>query len=356
MRDADLVLTNGNLITLDPARPRATAMAIVSNRIVHVGDDAAIVKWAGPQTQRIDLRARTVTPGFIDSHIHLLWYGIQLQRQADLVGSSSIGEVLDRLSQIGAHTEGWIQGHGFDQDKLKERRFPWREELDRVSRTRPIIISRICGHATVANSAAIAVLTDAERVAGDADSGLYTEADCNAFYRRIPAPSEDELEQAALAACDVAVRTGITSVHTLLDTADQMATWSRLNRKGKLPIRITGLPPYDAVAALHAHGVSSGFGGDWLRFGAAKLFSDGSLGAQTALLAEPYADKRETRGLRIYDPEDLKRKCADAQAKGFQIAIHAIGDQAVRETIDAIEFALAGNRTSSIAIASSMRR
>src|SRR6185503_9773724 len=74
--------------------------------------------------------------------------------------------------------------------------------------------------------------------------------------------------------------------------------------------------------------------------GAAKLFSDGSLGAQTAWLAEPYADKPETRGIRIYDPEDLKRKAADAQAKGFQVAIHAIGDQAVRETIDAIEFAL----------------
>jgi predicted amidohydrolase YtcJ len=342
MRHASLVLTNGNLITLDASRPRATAMAILNDRIIDVGDDQKIEQWIGPDTQQINLTGRTVTPGFIDSHIHLLWYGIQLQRQADLVGSASIDEVLARLSNLAARTEGWIQGHGFDQDKLAQRRFPTRDELDRVSRTRPIIISRICGHATVANSAALALIIADERGKGDANSGLYTEADSNAFYARIPQPSEDELDRAALAACAVALRTGITSVHTLLDTPDQMATWSRLHRQGKLPLRITGFPPYDAVAQLHAHGIRTGFGDDRLRFGGAKFFSDGSLGAQTALLAEPYADKPDTRGLRIYDPEDLKRKCADAQAKGFQIAIHAIGDQAVRESIDAIEFALGG--------------
>jgi predicted amidohydrolase YtcJ len=100
------------------------------------------------------------------------------------------------------------------------------------------------------------------------------------------------------------------------------------------------MPPYSAVEALHAHGINTTFGDEWLNVGAAKFFSDGSLGAQTAWLAEPYADKPSTRGIRIYNPDDLKRKCADAQAKGFQIAIHAIGDQALRETLDAIEFAL----------------
>src|SRR5204862_4300975 len=83
---------------------------------------------------------------------------------------------------------------------------------------------------------------------------------------------------------------------------------------------------------------------DWLRVGGCKLFSDGSLGAQTARLREPYADKASTRGVRIYEPQELKRRCADAQAKGFQLAIHAIGDEALRETLDAIEFALSQDR------------
>src|SRR5688500_12739980 len=102
------------------------------------------------------------------------------------------------------------------------------------------------------------------------------------------------------------------------------------------------MPRYASVAQLHAHGIGSTFGDEWLSVGAAKLFSDGSLGAQTAWLAEPYADKLETRGIRIYEPDDLKAKARDAQRKGWQLAIHAIGDQALRETIDAIEFALDG--------------
>jgi hypothetical protein len=194
----------------------------------------------------------------------------------------------------------------------------------------------------VVNSAALALVSDEQRRAGEPEMGLYTEGDAGPFYAKIPALSEEEMEDAALAAARVALRTGITSVHTLLDTPDQMIAYSRLRRKGKLPIRVVGMPPYSAVEQLHRHGISSTFGDEWLRVGACKLFSDGSLGAQTALLAEPYADKPTTRGIRIYDPEDLKRKAADAQAKGFQLAIHAIGDQAVRETLDAIEFALAG--------------
>src|SRR5207249_3457898 len=130
------------------------------------------------------------------------------------------------------------------QDKLRERRFPNRAELDRVSRDRPIIISRICGHAVVVNSAAIALVSEEERCAGDAENGLYTEGDATPFYSRIPPLSESEMEEAALAACRVALRTGITSVHTLLDTPDQMIAYARLRRKRQLPLRVTGIPPY----------------------------------------------------------------------------------------------------------------
>src|SRR5439155_292006 len=210
--------------------------------------DAEILSLSTPKTQRIDLQGKTVTPGFNDCHIHLYWYGMQLLRQADLTGSRDIAEILDRLStQAKKSNSGWIEGHGFDQSKLKERR-------------------------------------------------------------------------------------------------DQMAAYSRLHDKGKLPLRVTVMPPQDAAENLHAHGIRSGFVDDWLRVGACKLFSDGSLGAQTAWLSTPYTDKPSTRGLRIYDPQELKRRAADAQAKGFQLAIHAIGDQALRETLDAIEYALSQDR------------
>jgi Predicted metal-dependent hydrolase with the TIM-barrel fold len=341
---ADLVATGGNCITLDESLPRASALAVRDGRLIYVGDDAGARALAGPQTRHVALNGRTVTPGFVDAHIHLLMYGAMLLRQVDLVGTADLNELLDRLSAHAARSpEGWIHGRGFDQDKMAERRFPTRADLDRVSTTRPILITRVCGHAAVANSAALALITPEERAAGDPETGLYTEGDIGAFYRRIPPLSEAQQEEAVLRASAVALRTGITSVHTLLDTPDQMGAYARLHRRGALPLRVTGMPPYHTTASLYANGVGTTFGDDWLRFGAAKFFSDGSLGARTALLAAPYADdpeRTDNLGIRIYDPEDLKAKASDAHAKGFQIAIHAIGDQAVRETLDAIEAAL----------------
>lgn len=340
---ANLILTNGNLITLNPRQRRAHAMAVRDGRIVSVGPNEQILKLADDQSQRVDLHGKTVVPGFCDAHIHFYWYGQQLLRVADLVGVQSIDEILERLAELSKKSPGgWIQGHGFDQEKMREKRFPTRNSLDRLSSSRPIIISRICGHAVIVNSAALALLSPEEVNAGNPDSGLYTEGASDAFYRRIPDLSEAEGEQAVLAAQQIALRTGITSIQTLLDIPDQMAPYSRLKRKGQLTLRVAGIPPWSSAAALHQHGINTNFGDHQLRFTAVKLFSDGSLGARTAWLAEPYADDSSTRGLRIYDPEELKQKCRDAQAKGFQLAIHAIGDQALRETLDAIEFALQG--------------
>lgn len=340
MHHVTTVLAGGSFLTLDPARPTATAMALAGDRIAYVGDDAGVRALAGPGTAAVDLGGRTVVPGFIDSHIHLMWFGSSLLREANLVGAASVDEVCARLSDLAGRTEGWIRGHGFDQSKLAERRFPTREELDRVSRDRPIVISRVCGHAGVANSAAIALLDPAERSTGDAETGLYTEESLWAFYRRIPPLTEEQMEQAILKAADVLLDTGITAVQTLLDTPEQMIGYSRLHRAGRLPIRVVGIPPWSAVEVLHRHGMRTGFGDAWLKLGHAKLFADGSLGAQTALLAAPYADKPDTLGQRIYEPADLKRRVLEAQRKGFSIAIHAIGDQAVREVLDAIEHAL----------------
>ena len=248
--------------------------------------------------------------------------------------------MLARLFDFTSRSQGWIQGHGFDQDKLAEGRFPTRRELDRVSKDRPIIITRVCAHAAVVNSAALALVDESKRRAGDPENGLYTEFDIDAFYQQMPADTEEELERAILASSKVALKTGITSVHTLLDAPGQAIGLSRLHQAGKLPLRVTAMPPWSEVASLHRHGIRTGIGDDWLRFGAAKFFSDGSLGAHTALLADPYTDKPTTKGIRIYDPDDLKRYCAEVASKGFQIAVHAIGDQAMRETLDALEFAL----------------
>ncbi len=342
---ADAVFTNGAFTTLDDAVPTATALAVCGGRVVYVGDDTGAATYIGAGTRRVDLGGKPVVPGFCDAHLHVYWFGMLLMRQADLSGTGDLDELLARLSEAAGKSDGWILGRGFDQDKLREQRFPTRADLDRVSATRPVLITRVCGHAVVANSAALSLLTDDERALGDADAGLYTETAIGALRKYVPPMSESESEEAVSTALNVALSRGITSVGTLLDTPDQMGAYLRLKRKKQLPpVRVTAHPPHKAaVGSLAENGIATGFGDEWLRYGGAKLFTDGSLGARTALLAAPYADdpKHPTNtGIRIYDPEDLKVKALDAQRKGWQLVIHAIGDQAVRETLNAIEYAL----------------
>ncbi|MBC8135256.1 MAG: amidohydrolase [Fibrella sp.] len=342
---ADTIFTNGNITTLDDATPTASAIVVRDGRVVYVGNDADALRYAGDGTRRMDLAGKHIVPGFCDAHLHVFWFGSLLAKQADLTGAGNIGEISSRLAETAGKTDGWVLGRGFDQDKMAEGRFPTRADLDQVSSSRPILITRVCGHAAVANSVALAFLTDEERALGDAATGLYTETAISAIRKYVPPMGEAESEAAVATALNVALSRGFTSVGTLLDTPDQMGAYLRLKRKGELPpVRVTAHPPHKAaVGSLADNGIATGFGDEWLRYGGAKLFSDGSLGARTALLAAPYADDPEhpeNLGIRIYDPEDLKAKARDAQSKGWQLVIHAIGDQAVRETLDAIEYAL----------------
>jgi predicted amidohydrolase YtcJ len=342
---ADAVFIGGKITTLDDSVPEATAIAVRDGRVLYVGNDTEAVEYVGEGTLYVNLHGKHIVPGFCDAHLHVFWFGSLLAKQANLTGAASMDELLSRLSDTAGKTYGWILGRGFDQDKLAEGRFPTREDLDRVSATRPILITRVCGHAAVANSSALAFLSDGERALGDAETGLYTETAIGAIRKYVPPMSEEESEQAVASALNVALSRGFTSVGTLLDTPDQMGAYLRLKRKGELPpVRVTAHPPHKAaVGSLAENGIATGFGDEWLRYGGAKLFSDGSLGARTALLAAPYADDPEhpeNLGIRIYDPEDLKAKALNAQRKGWQLVIHAIGDQAVRETLDAIEYAL----------------
>ncbi|MGC4043717.1 MAG: amidohydrolase [Armatimonas sp.] len=330
-------------LTLDFSHPRAEAIVFEGERIAFIGSRTDATAFAGPHPRQLSFSG-CVVPGFIDSHLHFLSYGLGLARFADLNGAQSIPEVLERLSAHAARWDGpWVQGRGFDQDRLTEGRFPTRADLDAVVSDRPAVITRVCGHAVVANSKAIALLTDVERAAGDAESGLYTETALSSFYKRIPSPDQTEQTEAVKRAAKVALSNGITSVGTLLDTPEQMGAYSHLKRQSGLPLRIVGMPPQTSADPLSTHGIGTTFGDDWLRFGGAKFFSDGSLGARTALMAAPYSDVENNPhglGIRIYDPEVLKTRCREVQNKGFQLVIHAIGDQAVRESLDAIEYAL----------------
>jgi predicted amidohydrolase YtcJ len=342
-----ILLVLGDIRTQESVGAKADAMVLENNRIVFVGTHDSAKDFLGQTPHTVhDYGQNVVLPGFIDSHIHFLAYGMGRLKQADLMGCSDLDDLVERLkAQAIKSDSGWIEGRGFDQQTYPNKEWPTRALLDTVSSTRPVVITRVCGHAVVANSAALALLTPAELADGNAETGLFTEVAISHIRRHIPKATHAEQEAAVLEAASIALTHGITAVGTLLDTADQLGSYIRLEKGNRLPIRMTGMPPYASIHHLNAFAIQTGFGSDYVKIGGAKLFSDGSLGARTALMTDAYSDAPEVYGERIYDADDLKNKCSDAVSNGFQLVIHAIGDQANQETLAAICGAMGDDRT-----------
>lgn len=323
------LLTNARFLTPDGVGHPASTLLTFAGRIVGL-DPAEIPS----QAKRIDLGNTWALPGLIDAHLHLFWIGEQLYRYVDLAGATTIEELLSLLrerarEQQGSEPERWVLGRGFDQEKLRERRFPTREELDQALPGKRVVITRVCGHAGVASSAALGETVN--------ETGLLLEGELWTFLQRIPAMSDAELETAAMLAMNLVASRGFTGVGTILEEPRQFSALARLRQKGPLPVRVTAHFPGAAAEAFHRVGLLTGVGDEWLRLGAAKFFSDGTLGARTALLSEPYSDGPGQCGLAVLGREEMLAKFRDAHDKGFQIAVHAIGDLALKNCIDALE-------------------
>ena len=320
-----------------------TAISVRDGRIERIGSDEELLNRKS-EIETVDLKGQSIFPGFHDCHLHLLTLGKTLILQANLTNSRSIDEMLARLSQQASQVGGWIVGHGFDQERMIEKRFPTRDDLDRVSKSRPVMVSRICRHALVANSAALSLLNDEERSHGDA-GGLFVEQHQKPFFARQPQPDNTTLDRCLEAAMQLALKNGITSVGAMLDSPEHYPVYERMRKKlGRMPLRVTAMPMESEAESFASRGLVTGTGDDWLRIGAAKFFADGSLGARTAWLTRPYADDPSTIGNRIYEVGALERRMKEVDALGFQLACHAIGDAALDEALHAIERTMALRR------------
>ncbi len=291
----------------------------------------------------LDLGGTTVIPGPVDAHCHLVSYGIMRAREADLRGASSLSEIRRRLEAhlrtggFGTGDGRWVLGRGFDQELLEEGRWPEQADLDAICKDRPVRITRVCGHAMVANRMALEQAGLPNHHEDGFPPGVVTEERMGAVYDAVPKPSEPEWRAAAEWACRDAAAHGFVGVHSLMAHAHEMRALVRLRAVGPLPVRVVMQPPYAMLDALHASGIQTGFGDAWLRYGAIKLFSDGSLGARTAAMLEAYSDAPGVVGELIYTPEELSARVRRIVERGFQVCIHAIGDRAMEVTVDAME-------------------
>ncbi len=326
-----------------------------------IGDDGKVIRTfskvrspahSGP---RIDAQGRTLLPGLIDAHGHVMGLGLAALR-LDLTGTGSLAELQSRLQDYAAaNPDGWIVGRGWNQELWADKRFPTAADLDSVVPGRPVALERVDGHALVVNRAALkqAGITAATRdpVGGRIErdqaghpTGLLIDAAMALVESRIPAPSAADRERALAKAQDLLLATGLTAVADMGTSAEDWVAMNSAAQSGRLQLRIMGYAAgVDAMPATP----SAWLHGDHLRMVGVKLYADGALGSRGAWLKRPYADKPDTRGLRFLTDAELRAQANRAAAAGFQLAIHAIGDAAnaqVISTYEALRKTYAGDR------------
>ena len=348
MADADLIV-QGRILAMDYARPTAEAMALGGGRILAVGTEARADRWRGRRTKVWTLRDRqTVVPGFIDAHAHLA-HDAWRRTWVDLGGGKSLDQAIGTLrARVAKARPGeWIIARGWDESAWPVKRYLTRHDLDRVSVSHPILANRVDGHMCSVNTAVLRKVPFAgaeagvEREPDGTPSGVLMEEAAERAREAIPPPTDAAWAKLLARAIAFAHRLGITSVHDVVD-AHHIHAYQRLRAEGRLTIRAYLLPYDGLLEGLVASGLRTGFGDAWLRLGAIKVFADGSLGARTAALFDPYDDDVRATGRLNRSPKDLTARLARSHAAGFQLAVHAIGDRAVDVVVEAFSKILEG--------------
>jgi predicted amidohydrolase YtcJ len=357
----DLVFTGGNVITVDPRRPRAQAVAIEGERIVAVGDDVDVRALRGAGTEVVELAGRTLLPGFQDAHLHVASGGITTV-QCDLYHVASSQEHAPTILEYAASHPAaeWIVGGGWSMDDYGA--MPTSEQLDGLVADRPVFLETRDGHTAWVNSRALelagidAATLDPEGGVIDRDergnpSGTLQEAATRLVSRLLPPLTQADWEKALLRAQAELHALGITACQEAKVEEGAFDAYVAVARRGDLTMRLEanllwsaerGIDQLDELLEQRSRGTVGR-----LRVRGAKIFQDGVAENFTAAMLEPYLDGHgaatANRGLGMFAPERLQRDVTLLDAHGFQVHVHAIGDRAVRESLDALATARAAN-------------
>ncbi len=340
-----LALVNGNIYVSFKPTLRVEAAVIIGNRVAYAGSESgALSRVRTLSLDTIDLKGKTVLPGFIDAHMHLDFLGTALNT-LNIRGVRSIGELEARLRSYAAnHRENWIIGRGWDQEMLEEKRYPTRWDVDDAVSERPVVLSRVCGHVAVVNTRVLELtgLTEG-RVPGvlkneaGVPTGVVTGKALETVRSRVEEQTTfEERKKLLMDALLYSASQGVTTVGFVSCGSACFKALQELEAElGGLPVRVRAyLNPAEAretVLQALKHG------SPFLKANGVKLFADGSLGARSALLSKPYSDSPETSGCASMDEASLHAKVKEACETGMQVAVHAIGDKAVENTLKAFE-------------------
>lgn len=353
-RDADLILKNGKIVTMDSGRQIAQALAVRDAQIVAVGSNEHVAACAGPSTRIVDVGGKTVLPGLIDVHAHAIeWAKGLLRNEIDAAYPNvrTIAEIVEKVRlRAGALPTGqWVIGFGWDDSKVEEHRYINRNDLDAVSPNHPVYLVHVTGHLSVANSLALKMAGISkstvdpaggliERDASGEPTGIFKDNAMGLVARVLPPDPPDLSERAAALVSEKAVEVGLTTIHDIWDSPEDMSGYQNARRNGRLKVRVQIVPGVRNVAdaeRVARMGIHTGFGDERLKVGAVKLFADGGMGARTIAVYPPGVEgDPENVGLLIWKSEDLQNAHRMLSQAGWQIVTHAIGDRAMDQVLD----------------------
>jgi len=395
-QDADLVLQNGVIWTVDADNPRAEAIAMLGDKIVFVGANRDVIKYINSQTKVIELKGQFLVPGFNDNHVHFddtgrLLYGLNLLDVSD--EPTFVARIKDVNERYSAGTwitggdwsayESWAAGDVAEagaevnpDDPYGNLFLPNKRMIDGFTRDRPVLVNRFDRKVYLANSnalelagiakgspdpAGISVLRDRSGepsgalfnpVEGAVESTVLIQDNIRAHFRElIPEPSREQRIQETLQVWDQMKRVGVTSYSDVTSAPIQVDIYKELRQQGLMTARVRYRPPLDQWDSMAALGIRVGFGDEWIRFGAVKAWIDGIMGNSSARFYEPYTHNPSSRGIwrdimfpfeRHPDhPEQmqsrLERLALEADNAGIQLTVHAIGDEANGYLMDMLE-------------------
>jgi predicted amidohydrolase YtcJ len=341
-RKADLLVTNGVVWTgLSSGPPQRGAVAIAGDRILAVGDSAAVAPFVGRSTRVLDAGGGLIVPGFNDAHTHFISGGFQLS-SVDLRNAATPQEFVRRLAVFAKTRKAgeWITGGDWDHTLWPGQPLPRREWIDSVTPNNPVFIDRLDGHEALANTAALtaAGVTAATptpsggEVQHDAKTGeptgIFKDHALDLIGRVIPDPTPEQNDSALARAMVHAESLGITGTSFMSAPWEALRSFRRMEKAGRLTIRAALYLPLTDWRAVAESIKAEGQGDAWVRIGGVKGYMDGSAGARTARFYEPYADSAGYVGLFRSPPDSMAAWIASADSAGLQIAVHAIGDAA----------------------------
>lgn len=346
----DMLIVNAKIVTMDKDDSHHQAIGIKDGKIKFIGNNEQAESIMA--LERLDAEGLTVLPGFIDTHLHLVDYAlfenfIKLYSFTDKKQLIEAGKIFIDSDSL---KFGWVLGRGWDQNKFTdEKTFPTRYDLDQISENIPVLYTRVCGHIASVNSIGLEMILQLEESVHladyiDKDNGILRESAAYLYMKLLKELELDEIKALIMQGHENLNKAGITSVHSVDFMALPGNNWENiikaykeLDDEGKITVRTYEQCMFNSLDAYDdflQKGYAKDNGTDFFKIGPLKLLADGSLGARTALLSDPYSDDESTCGYQVFDENTLSQFFEKAVQNDMQIAVHGIGDRSIEISAD----------------------